>query len=155
MVIGTFDFLEAITPLIVYFAWAKPRIEKLEYNPWYSRSWRTMAYGGATTFSIAFFFWLISFEKSVLTSKIYVFCALLFGGLYGFYVIASTIIYQFQALRNYTASDHSLEESEIWWSYGIYFAAQLFAAFMGQHYIIDSIMYVAAEDIKEWCEARS
>ena len=155
IIIGVFDFLEAITPLIIYFSWAKPRIEKLEYNPWYKHSWRTMAYGSFMSFSIAFFFWMTSFEKSVVASKIYVASSLVFGGLYAFYVIASTIIYQFQAVRNYRASDHSLEESEIWWAFGIYLASQVFAAFIGQHYIIDSYMYVAAEHIKDWCEERS
>ena len=90
-----FDFLEMVTPLLVYMFWAKPRIEKLEYNFWYKRSWRTMAYGGFMSFSMALFFWITSFEKSVVASKIYIASSLVFGGLYGFYVIASTIIYQF------------------------------------------------------------
>ena len=79
-----------------------------------------MAYGGTTTFAIVFFFWMISFEKSALTSKIYIVSSLAFGGLYGFYITASTIIYQFQAIKTFTPSEDNLELSEIWGSFGVY-----------------------------------
>merc|ERR1712060_940071 len=97
--------------------------------------------------------WAISFAGKSTTSYLYLGMLVLFGGLYGFYITASTIIFQFQAIRGYDMSDAMLEKKEIWGTFGIYTVIQLIASFLGQHYLYDSVMYLLSAEIKEWCEA--
>ena len=124
----------------------------LNYNHWYDCSWKTMTWGGFITFFVPFLFWTISFAGKPSTSYLYIGILFLFGGLYGWYVIASTIIYQFQAIRGYSTMDTSLKKSEIWGTFGIYAGIQIIAAFIGQHYLIDSVFYLLSTQIKDWCE---
>ena len=122
-------------------------------NNWYSDSWKAMTWGQLTTFSIAFFFWCGSFANTSTGSYLYLFVLAAFAGLYGFYITATTIIFQFQAIKGFSTMDNGLKESEIWGAFGIYTAVQVMAAFLGQHYLFDSVMYLLSAEIKEWCEA--
>lgn len=84
-------------------------------------------------------------------SYIYVGVLVLFGSIYGGYVIWTTIIYQMQAVKYYEAGD-GLMEDEIWWFFGAYLSTQMLFAFIGEHYLMDSIFYLLSENIKDWCE---
>ena len=151
--IGVVTFVEMALPVILYYTWQNDRLKKLTSNDWYVDSWKTMTWGGCITYFLAFLFWTISFAGKSDTSYLYLFMLMLFGGLYGFYITASTIIYQFQAIRGYSSMDSSLAKSEIWGVTGGYMAIQMFAAFLGQHYLWDSVMYLLSSEIKEWCDA--
>merc|ERR1712228_710363 len=83
---------------------------------------------------------------------LYVGMLMIFGGLYGFYNVATTIIFQFQAIKGYNMMDSSLAKSEIWGAFGVYSAVQVMAAFIGEHYLLGSIFYLLSSGIKEWCE---
>ena len=48
--------------------------------------------------------------------------------------------------------DTALPKMEIWGVFGTYLGAQLFAHFIGTHYLWDSVMYLLSAEIKEWCE---
>merc|ERR1712060_286811 len=150
--IGVTLLIEAALPIILYYSWQKSRLDMLNgTNMWYKYSWETMTWGGLVTFAMSFLFWAISFAGKSTTSYLYFGMLLLFGGLYGFYITASTIIFQFQAIRGYT-SHATLMKSEIWGTFGIYTVIQLIASFIGQHYLLDSVMYLLSAEIKEWCE---
>ena len=47
----------------------------------------------------------------------------------------------------------NLEKDEIWWFFGVYLFTQVVFAFIGEHYMIDSIFYLLSANIKDWCEA--
>ena len=121
-------------------------------NPWYKHAWKTMTWGQLITFTVAFTFWATSFIHKSTASYLYLGMLFLFGGLYGFYVTASTIIFQFQAVRNYNMADSALPKMEIWGFFGTYLSTQLIASFLGTHYLWDSVMYLLSAEIKEWCE---
>ena len=111
-----------------------------------------MTYGSFITFFLAFLFWTISFAGNAKTSYLYFDMLLIFGGIYGFYITAQTIIFQFQAIKGYNSLDSSIQKKEIWGVTGTYMAIQLVAAFLGQHYLFDSVKYLLSAEIKEWCE---
>lgn len=111
-----------------------------------------MGYGHFLTFLLPFIFWAVSFVGSSSTSYLYIGMLAIFGGMFGFYVVAQTIIFQFQGIKGYT-SENGLDKVEIWGVFGVYAAVQLIMAFLGQHYFIDSIMYLLSAEIKDWCEA--
>ena len=120
---------------------------------WYEDSWKAMTYGSVVTYGLAFLFWLISFANHSKTSYLYIAMLFFFGAFYGFYITAQTIIFQFQAIRNYSMLDmNHLKKSEIWGVTGTYMGVQVIMAFLGQHYLFDSIMYLLSAEIKEWCE---
>lgn len=149
--IGLVTLLEAAIPITLYYAWMHPRIEKWSANEWYKNSWAAAAYGHFITFLIPFFFWCLSFAAKNTLSYLYVAMLLMFGSLFGGYVIATTIIYQFQAVKGYSAAD-GFELWEIWTYFGLYLFSQVVFAFIGEHYFIDSIFYLLSSNIKEWCE---
>ena len=121
------------------------------FNSWYKYAWKSMTYGGFIAFFIPFFFWCLSFAEKNIFAYLYVAILVLFAGIYGGYVTATTIIFQFQAIKDYATGD-DLELSDIWWFFGGYLATQLFASWIGQHYMLDSIFYLLASNIKDWCE---
>ena len=86
-------------------------------NPWYKHAWKTMTWGQLITFTVAFTFWATSFIHKSTASYLYLGMLFLFGGLYGFYVTASTIIFQFQAVRNFNMAG-TLPKMEIWGFFG-------------------------------------
>jgi len=110
-----------------------------------------MTYGGVVTYGLAFLFWLISFANKSTTSYLYIGMLFFFGAFYGFYITAQTIIFQFQAIKDYYP-DMYLKKSEIWGVTGTYMGIQVIASWLGQHFLIDSIMYLLSAEIKEWCE---
>ena len=111
-----------------------------------------MTYGSFITFFVSFLFWTISFAGNAKTSYLYFGMLLLFGGIYGFYITAQTIIFQFQAIKGYSAYDSTLTKKEIWGVTGTYMAVQVIASFIGQHYLWDSVKYLLSAEIKQWCE---
>ena len=110
-----------------------------------------MTYGSVVTYGLAFLFWLISFANKSTTSYLYIGMLLFFGAFYGFYITAQTIIFQFQAIKDYSP-DMYLKKSEIWGVTGTYMGIQVIASWLGQHFLFDSIMYLLSAEIKEWCE---
>ena len=151
LAIGALTLVEAWVPIILYYSWQKSKLEKLNYNTWYSDSWKTMSYGGFVTYFLAFLFWAISFAYKEKTSFLYIGMLFFFGAFYGFYITAQTIIFQFQAIKNYSMLDIGLKKSEIWGVTGFYMGFQLIASFIGHHYIFDSIWYLLSAEIDEWC----
>ena len=111
-----------------------------------------MTYGSFITFFLAFLFWTISFAGKAKTSYLYFGMLFIFGGIYGFYITAQTIIFQFQAIKGFSAVEANLKKSEVWGVTGTYMAIQVCAAWIGQHYLFDSIKYLLSAEIKEWCE---
>ena len=149
--IGVVTFIETALPVILYYAWADPRLKTIGVNKWYHYSWKAATYGGFLTFIFPFLGWCLSFMNKNMMSYIYLGVLVLFGGVFGWYISATTIIYQFQAIRVYSNAD-AIEKSEIWWFFGVYLFTQLLMAFLGKHYLMDSIFYLMAADIKQWCE---
>merc|ERR1712032_74739 len=43
--IGTTLFVEAALPIILYYAWMKPRLDDMSYNVWYMYAWKAMTWG--------------------------------------------------------------------------------------------------------------
>ena len=150
--IGMITLLEAVIPIILYYAWMEPRIDGWAANTWYKYSWRSATWGHLITFSIPFLFWCLSFMAKNTMSYLYVGMLLIFGGLFGGYVVATTIIYQFQAIKGYSAAD-GFEKNEIWTYFGLYAFVQLVFDFIAEHYFFDSIFYLLSSNVKEWCEA--
>ena len=111
-----------------------------------------MTYGSVVTYGLAFLFWLISFANHSTTSYLYIGMLFFFGAFYGFYITAQTIIFQFQAIREFNPAQMYLKKSEIWGVTGTYMGVQVISAWLGQHFLIDSIMYLLSAEIKEWCE---
>ena len=147
LAIGMITFLEAAVPIILYYAWQKTRLEKLGHNDWYVDSWKAMSYGSFITFFLAFLFWTISFAGKAKTSYLYIGMLFIFAGIYGFYITAQTIIFQFQAIKGYSAYDSTLKKCEIWAVTGTYMFVQTVAAWLGQHYLFDSIKYLLSAEI--------
>ena len=150
--IGVVTLLETILPVILYYAWMHPRLELMANNTWYAYAWKAATYGGFITFFFPFLFWCMSFMAKNIFSYLYIGILVIFGGLFGSYISGTTIIYQFQGIKNYASGD-DLMVDEIWWFFGVYAFTQLTMAFIGQHYLMDSIFYLLAANIKDWCEA--
>ena len=150
--IGTTLFVEAALPIILYYAWMKPRLDDMSYNVWYMYAWKAMTWGSLISYGIAFVFWATSFVHKSTASYLYIGMLLAFAGLYGFYITATTIIFQFQAIKGYSMLDTNLPKMEIWGFFGTFLGSQLFAHFIGTHYLWDSVMYLLSAEIKEWCE---
>ena len=149
--IGMVTLLEAVIPIVLYYAWMNPRFDSWVANTWYKDSWSAMTYGHFITFFIPFIFWCLSFMAKNAMSYLYVGILALFGSLFGGYVIATTIIYQFQAIKGYSMVD-GFEKWEIWTSFGLYLFSQLMFSFIGEHYFLDSIFYLLSSNVKDWCE---
>ena len=145
--IGMVTLIEAALPAILWFAWQRGEINNNQLNVWYKYSWKSMSYGGLIAFFIPFLFWCMSFSDNNTLSYLYVAMLVLFAGLYGSYVTASTIIFQFQGIRNYNSMDSKVAKDDIWAFFGVYTGVQLLAAFIGQHYLFDSVMYLLAANI--------
>ena len=111
-----------------------------------------MTYGSFITFFLSFLSWTISFVGKAKTSYFYFGMLIFFGGIYGFYITAQTIIFQFQAIKGYSGYDSTLTKKEIWGVTGTYMAVQVIMSFIGQHYLFDSVKYLLSAEIKEWCE---
>ena len=150
--IGMITLLEAAIPITLYYAWMHPRIDDWAANTWYKYSWKAAAYGHFITFIIPFLFWCLSFMAKNTMSYLYVGMLLVFGSLFGGYVVATTVIYQFQAIKGYSAVD-GFEKWEIWTYFGLYAFTQVLFQFIGEHYFLDSIFYLLSSNVKEWCEA--
>ena len=112
-------FFEAAIPVILYYAWQKNDLDDLTSNTWYKYAWKSMTYGGFIAFIIPFFFWCLSFAEKNIFSYLYIAMLVLFAGLYGGYITATTIIFQFQAIKGYSTGDY-LDLSDIWWFFGAY-----------------------------------
>merc|ERR1712051_14273 len=128
--IGMVTLLEAAIPIVLYYAWMNPRFDSWVANTWYKDSWSAMTYGHFITFFIPFIFWCLSFMAKNAMSYLYVGMLVVFGSLFGGYVIATTIIYQFQAIKGYSMVD-GFEKWEIWTSFGL---------------------YLFSSNVKDWCE---
>lgn len=55
-------------------------------------------------------------------------------------------------MKHYNTLDGTLPKMEIWGFFGTYLSTQLLSAFMLQHNLWDSVMYLLSAEIKEWCE---
>lgn len=94
--IGTTLFIQGALPIILYYAWMKSRLATMEMsNLWYVYSWKAMTWGQLVAYLVAFTFWATSFIHKSTASYLYLGMLFLFGGLYGFYITATTIIFQF------------------------------------------------------------
>ena len=84
-------------------------------------------------------------------SYIYLATVVVFGGIFGGYITMTTMTYQFQAIRTMDYLN-KISVDEVWWFFGAYILTQIVAGFIGKHYIMDSIYFLMASNIKEWCE---
>ena len=149
--IGIVTLLETVIPVVLYYAWQHDELDDYASNNWYKYAWKAATYGGFITYFIPFLFWCLSFMAKNIFSYIYMGVLVLFGGLFGSYVIFTTVVYSFNAANTYSAGE-GLEYNEIWWFFGIYTMAQVIFAFVGEHYLMDSIFYLMSANIKDWCE---
>ena len=149
--LGIVTMLEAAIPAILYYTWQHPRLASVTGNDWWVYSWKAMTYGGFLAFIFPFVFWCLSFIDKPIMAYLYLGFLVLFGGLYGGYVVMTTIIYQFQAIRGYSSSGvFTLEE--VWVTFGVYTAAQFLFSGIANHFLIDSVFYLLSAEIQQWCE---
>merc|ERR1712013_20206 len=149
--IGVITLLETIVPLIMYYTWQQRKLMAYPNNDWYKYSWKAATYGGFIAYFFPFLFWCLSFMDKNMFSYIYMGVLVLFGGVYGGYVIFTTMVYQFQAVNTWTTGD-GLPIWEVWTFFGVYLFVQIIFAFIGEHYLMDSIFYLMSANIKDWCE---
>ena len=91
--VGIILLLEAVIPVALYYGHWNDILKDLPMNDWYVYSWKAMTYGGFIAFFVPFIFWCTSFVESNTAAYLYLGFVTLFGGIYGFYIIATTIIY--------------------------------------------------------------
>lgn len=149
--LGIVTLLEAAIPAILFYTWQHSRLASVSTNVWWPYSWKAMTYGGFLAFIFPFVFWCLSFIDKPIMAYLYLGFLMLFGGLYGGYVIMTTIIYQFQAVRGYSAGEGFTLE-EVWVTFGVYLASQLLMGGIGEHFLVDSVFYLLSAEIKQWCE---
>ena len=109
-----------------------------------------MAYGQLAVYAFPFFFWCLSFAGIATTSYFYV-ASLIVAAIFGKYIATTTVIYQFKTVIDFSTNG-LLEKSEIWWTFGVYTMAELLFSYIEEHYFLDSVMYLLAANIKDWCE---
>ena len=73
------------------------------------------------------------------------------GGIYGMLSFVTVVSYLIVGLVKYESSDYS-SESEMGIVLGVYTLVQFGFFMLGSHYLMDTIMFLVAQEVKDICE---
>ena len=150
---GLMAIVQTTLPLFLYQLWMKEMLMMDSMNMWYQYAWQAMQAGGVVSYGIPALAFLgnFIFEFNLLERLGVILVWITHGGILSMLSFITVIAYLSAALAKYEDSMYS-DMTEMGITMAVYGVTQIGFGILAKYFMMDTVMYMLAGEIKEICE---